>query len=165
MRHHLIAAPLLGAAGIAPALADGSPLSDAAFVKKAFVGDLFEQEAELALQRAINPRLKDFAQGMISQHGKAQKELRDAVGKAGVIFPAIAAATKASEAKMATDGIDVSAFVSEAKPGITFPFPVTDHVSEIQSTMKSTMDDIFLGRSKAAPALKQANESVNALFN
>ncbi len=73
MRRPLIAAPLLGAAGIAPALADGSPLFDAAFVKKAFVGDLFEQEAELALQRAINPRLKDFAHGMVNRAALAKR--------------------------------------------------------------------------------------------
>jgi multiple sugar transport system substrate-binding protein len=76
--------------------------------------------------------------------------MRNHRGQAGVIYPAVPAGTKTSQARMAKDGIDISAFVSEAKPGVTFPFPISDHASEIEGTMKSTMDTIFLGRSKAA---------------
>ncbi len=65
---------------------------------------------------------------------------------------------------MDKDGIDVSSFISEAKPGVTFAIPVADHASEILSTMEPTMDNIFLGRSKAAPALRQGNDAVNALL-
>ncbi|MBE7209419.1 MAG: sugar ABC transporter substrate-binding protein [Gluconacetobacter diazotrophicus] len=86
------------------------------------------------------------------------------IGSYGIIFPAIPQAAEASEAKQQADGIDTQAFVSEARPGITFPFPVSDHASEIQATMKPAMDAIFLGQTPAASALGAANSKVNQLF-
>lgn len=58
--------------------------TDAEFVQKASVGNTFEvEEAKLALERATDQRLKDFAQKMMADHGDAMKKLADAAGKAG----------------------------------------------------------------------------------
>ena len=65
------------------AQAPGS-LSDAEFVMKASAGNTFEvDEAKLALERATDPRLKDFAKKMVDDHGDAMKKLQDAADKAG----------------------------------------------------------------------------------
>lgn len=57
---------------------------DAEFVMKAAVGNQFEMEqAKLAMERATDPRIKDFAQRMMADHGDAMKKLTDAAGKAG----------------------------------------------------------------------------------
>lgn len=66
------------------AWAQSPPLSDAAYVTKASVGDAFEvQESRLALERATDKRIKDFAKAMIDDHAAADTALRDAAGKAG----------------------------------------------------------------------------------
>ena len=69
----------------APAWSQALPsASDAEFVAKASVGNTFEvEEAKLALDRATDQRLKDFAKKMIDDHGDAMKKLADAAGKAG----------------------------------------------------------------------------------
>jgi multiple sugar transport system substrate-binding protein len=87
------------------------------------------------------------------------------VGKAGVVFPAIKTGVDNALATYKTRNIDVSAFTSIAQePGATFLFPITDNAAKIGEIMSATMDTIRLGKSKAAPALKDANVKVNALF-
>jgi multiple sugar transport system substrate-binding protein len=87
------------------------------------------------------------------------------VGKAGVVFPAIKSGVDNALATYKTRGIDVSAFTSVASEGnSTFLFPITDNASQIGDIMTATQDTIRLGKSKAAPALKDANGKVNALF-
>lgn len=52
------------------------------FVQQATVSNKFEiASSELALERAQNPAVRQFAQHMIEDHGKAAKELQAAVGK------------------------------------------------------------------------------------
>lgn len=66
------------------AWAQSPPATDAEFATKAAVGNTFEvQESKLALERATDTRLKDFARRMIDEHTAAQKMLQDAAGKAG----------------------------------------------------------------------------------
>ena len=58
--------------------------TDAEFVTKASIGNMFEvQEAKLALTKATDPNLKGFAKQMIADHGDAQKKLKMAADKAG----------------------------------------------------------------------------------
>ncbi len=62
MKQHFIGIAFAIGVGCSPAIADSPSLPDAAFVRKASVGDIFEQEeAKLALTCATDPRLKDFA--------------------------------------------------------------------------------------------------------
>lgn len=87
------------------------------------------------------------------------------VGKAGAVFPAIPAAAAASQATAKARGVDVSPFLNQAKaPGGTFYFPITDHIAEVNDIMKSAMQSVYLGKTTAAVALKDANAKVNALF-
>ena len=66
---------------------------------------------------------------------------------------------------MAKQGLDVTAFVSEATdPNVTFLFPIADHASDVLRITRAALDGIFLNGADAAATLKAANEEVNALF-
>ena len=61
----------------AAALAQSPSLPDPDFVMKAGVGNTFEiEEAKLALEKASDPKLKDFANMMIADHQDALKTLQ-----------------------------------------------------------------------------------------
>jgi multiple sugar transport system substrate-binding protein len=95
----------------------------------------------------------------------ASKTCEDIVGNTGVVFPAIQSGVEASLAKRKADGVDVSSFTSQAlDPNGTFLFPITDHGAEISTIMDPVMESIMLGQAKAADALKDANQKVNAVF-
>lgn len=67
------------------AFAQSPAISDADFVMHASVGNTFEmEEAKLALERATDPRIKDYAQRMMTDHGDAMKKLGDAASKANL---------------------------------------------------------------------------------
>ena len=79
----------LKSAGIAAALvaltsaawAQSPPVPDADFVMKASVGNTLEiEESKLALDRATDPRIKSYAQQMISDHTEAEQKLQGAAG-------------------------------------------------------------------------------------
>ena len=78
---------LAGAAAVLALSASGAwaqspPISNADFVMHASVGNTFEiEESKVALERATDPRLKAFAQKMISDHSAAEKTLQEAAGK------------------------------------------------------------------------------------
>ena len=95
----------------------------------------------------------------------ASKTCQDIVGGTGAVFPAIRSGMEASLAKRKAEGHDVSAYTDQAQdPSATFLYPITDHGSEIAAIMNPVMDSIVLGEKKAAEALKDANQQVNALF-
>jgi putative membrane protein len=61
---------------------------DADFVKEAAQGGMLEVKlGEQALQNASNPDVKRFAQRMVDEHGKANKDLMSVVGTKGVMVP------------------------------------------------------------------------------
>lgn len=95
----------------------------------------------------------------------ASPECENVVGDAGVVFPAIRAAADKSVKARKDKGIDVSPFTDQAneKDG-TFLFPITDNGANISTIMNEAMDNIGLGKSDAATALKKANDEVNKLF-
>ncbi|MBF6596101.1 MAG: sugar ABC transporter substrate-binding protein [Thermaceae bacterium] len=87
------------------------------------------------------------------------------VGSYGVVFPAIKSGAELALKAHAKEGLDVSAFLTEANTkGGTFLFPISDNASQITSIMTAAMDSVFLGKATAAQALKDANVQVNALF-
>lgn len=81
----LIGAPFaLALLASTAAWSQASSAPDAEFAMMAAVGNTFEvEEAKLALERATDKRLKDFAQKMVDDHGNAMKKLMDAAVKAG----------------------------------------------------------------------------------
>ncbi|WP_027893078.1 ABC transporter substrate-binding protein [Calidithermus chliarophilus] len=87
------------------------------------------------------------------------------VGSYGVVFPAIKSGVDAALQVYKKNGLDVTAFTTIANTkGATFLFPITDYASEITSIMNAAMDSVFLGKARAADALKDANAKVNAVF-
>ena len=55
------------------------------FINNAAIGGLFEVESsKLALDKAQDPAVKDFARKMISDHGKANEELKSTVSAANI---------------------------------------------------------------------------------
>lgn len=68
--------------------ARSAPLGDALFVRRAAIASRFEiEEAQLALVRASDPRLKEFARTVVWDHGAALKDLETAARAAGVTAP------------------------------------------------------------------------------
>ena len=66
---------------------EDKPLTDAEFVKMAASGGMFEvQSGEIAKERG-SAEVKKFADKMIADHGKANKELAAAAKKAGIEVP------------------------------------------------------------------------------
>ncbi|GEM46168.1 ABC transporter substrate-binding protein [Deinococcus cellulosilyticus] len=87
------------------------------------------------------------------------------VGKYGAVFPAVNSGVNLALATHKKNGADVSAFTKTAKAkGSTFLFPITDNASQINSIMTTALENVFLGKTPAAEALKEANQKVNALF-
>jgi multiple sugar transport system substrate-binding protein len=97
----------------------------------------------------------------------ASVESETLVGSYGVVFPAVPAGAKASvKVQQEKLGVNPSPFNEEAgMKGATFPFPISDHSSEIQATMKTAMQAVFTGQDTAQQALPPANTKVNALFH
>ncbi len=88
------------------------------------------------------------------------------VGEAGVVFPSTPEAVEISHQVREEQGIDVSAFTTEAlDPEGTFLFPITDHGAEIAAIMGPALESIMLGQATAEEALTAANAEVNALFD
>lgn len=65
---------------------DQKPISDEQFVMKAASGGMYEVESsKLAKERATNKDVKSFAEQMIADHTKANKELMEAAKGAGTV--------------------------------------------------------------------------------
>jgi putative membrane protein len=61
---------------------------DVKFIEKAASGGLHEvQLGQLASQRAMDPEVKKFGEMMVTDHGKANKELMDVAQQMGVKVP------------------------------------------------------------------------------
>jgi putative membrane protein len=97
-RQTFLAALALAALPAGPALASIPP----SFATKAAEGGMAEVEmAQLANDHASNADVKDFAQRMITDHTKANDELKELATKKGWTLPASTdAATKAKEKKL-----------------------------------------------------------------
>lgn len=71
---------------------DAAPLARDAYVGMAAAGDLFEiQSAQIALQRAEAPAVRDFAQMMVADHGNTTRQLAAAAQRVaiGPLAPAL----------------------------------------------------------------------------
>ena len=88
MRSSLIAAALLASALAVPALCHTSStmasgtaaVSDATFVRKAAISDMFEiQASQLAQSKAVSADVKSFAGRMVTDHTKSSDQLKSIV--------------------------------------------------------------------------------------
>jgi putative membrane protein len=76
----------------APAVAQGSAAAlidaDRQFVLQVAVDGMAEVElGKLALQKAASPKVKQFAEQMVQDHGKANAELKALAGSKGMVLP------------------------------------------------------------------------------
>jgi multiple sugar transport system substrate-binding protein len=95
----------------------------------------------------------------------ASPEAQNIVGSFGVVFPAIPEAAEISKEAMSKKGVDVSAFIEEAKePQGTFFLPISEHASDVIRILRANFDRIFLDDADVATTLKSANKEVNSLF-
>lgn len=81
IRKMIVAASLIAT----PTLLWAQPMSSATYVMKAGAGDLYERESsKLVLATSANPKLKDFAHMMVTDHGKSTAMVKAAAMKAGL---------------------------------------------------------------------------------
>ena len=112
-RFFLAGAALMAASGIAagvgaqtaaqpPSVASSqAPLSDAAFLKKATIGNRYEIAAgELAAANGADAKVKAFGRMMVSDHGTALKELEAASQSMNAAVPAQPALDPERQAKL-----------------------------------------------------------------
>jgi putative membrane protein len=80
---------LTGASGAAMAAeAEGTPPAPSVFVKKAALDGMTEVEAgKVALSKSQDPAIREFAQRMVTDHGKANSELETLATRKGLTPP------------------------------------------------------------------------------
>lgn len=105
---------------------------------------------------------KDEAWKWVKYLGGA--DCQNTVGAAGVVFPARPQADTAAVAAHKAKGLDVTAFTALATPETTFPFPISDHGSEISTILRTAIENVMLGKGDAAALMKAANDEVNGMF-
>lgn len=89
------------------------------------------------------------------------------VGSFGDVYPAVLAGAQAS-VKVQQDQLHVNPqpFLEEANTqGGTFPFPISDHSTKVNSIMQTALQAVFTGQSTAAAVLPGANQQINQLFH
>lgn len=89
---------------------------------------------------------------------------QEVVAGYGVTFPAInGMAEKAAAAVQRKTGVDASAFLLMAKEQ-TFLSPIAENAAQVDDLMRGAIESVLLGRQRAAPALKEANDKIGKLF-
>lgn len=100
MKLFALTAPILLSMASVSGASAKSEVPSEQFVKKASVSNLFEIEtSKLALDRARNAKVKEFAQQMINDHTKAGEELKVSVQKSDVDSEFIATELDSSRAE------------------------------------------------------------------
>ncbi len=75
---------VIGAIAAGARADDNKPLDDATFVKKASCAGMAEvKSSEIALQKGTDAKVKQFAQRMVDDNGKANKELEELASRKG----------------------------------------------------------------------------------
>lgn len=92
------------------------------------------------------------------------RDCQQVVASYGVTLPAIQGMPEVAVAAIRSKtGVDAGAFLQMAREH-TFLAPITDNAAQIDDVMKGAMESVLLGRQRAAPALKAANQQVNQLL-
>jgi putative membrane protein len=107
-------------------MSSGMRSADDNFVKKAAQGGMAEVElGKLAEQRAVNPEVKKFAERMVTDHTKANDQLKEVASSKNITLPesldASDAATKDKLSSLSGDAFD-KAYMSDM---------VKDHTKDV----------------------------------
>jgi multiple sugar transport system substrate-binding protein len=87
------------------------------------------------------------------------------IAEAGVVFPAVREAAVRATEVMTSRGVDVSIFLEQAMDeDATFPFPITEHGSDIISISRAAMDEVVLGSGNVDTVLSTLDRDVDSLF-
>jgi putative membrane protein len=79
---------IAGASGASIAADSGSPPPPAVFVSKAAQDGMTEVElGKVALDKSKDPKVREFAQRMVTDHGKANRELESIAKRKGIDAP------------------------------------------------------------------------------
>ena len=128
--------------------------SPESFMKEAGESGMAEVKlATIALQRAADPQVKEFALKMTEEHGKANAELAQLAGKKGLTLPSdLNASHRGLESKLGK--LSGEAFDKEYMTEM-----VVDHEKDVKSFQtqaeNSTDADVKMFAAKHLPALQQ----------
>lgn len=86
------------------------------------------------------------------------------MGDSGAVFPAQQSGVDKAVAKHQANGVDVTPFSDISSKEYTYLLPMTEHGTEIANLVAPVLLDIYDGKVKAADALPELNEKINALF-
>jgi putative membrane protein len=109
--------------------------SDQSFLKEAVAGGLAEVElGQLAAEKASNPEVKKFAERMVTDHGKANDQLKEIAAQKGINLPtepsAKHKATKERLSKLSGDEFD-KAYMSDM---------LSDHKKDVAAFRKESTE-------------------------
>jgi putative membrane protein len=157
-----MAACVLTISALTISLADSLDSSDSDFVKKAAKGNLTEIDlGRLAARKAVSPEVKQFADRMIRDHSKANRELTALAASKGVDVP-----------KSAPLSEDASAMHLKMLSGKSFDeayvkMMVEDHkedVADFQKESESATDpDVKNFVSKTLPVLQSHLDKITQI--
>jgi multiple sugar transport system substrate-binding protein len=85
------------------------------------------------------------------------------VANYGMVYPAVRGLAAVSADVQRQRGADPSAFLAMAQ-GKTFSPPIADHAAQINDLLDLAIEQVLLGKSPAAPALRAANIKANNLL-
>jgi multiple sugar transport system substrate-binding protein len=85
------------------------------------------------------------------------------VARGGVVYPAVRGLAEVAAATQRAGGADPSAFLLMAA-GSTFAPPIVDQSAQINDLIDAALEQVLLGRQRAAQALRPANAQANALL-
>ncbi len=138
--------------------------SDDTFVTKAAQGGMAEVEmGNLAVQKASNPKVKEFGQKMVDDHTKANDELKEIAGRKGLSMPA-KTDSKHQSVENKFSNLSGAAFDRAYMQDM-----VNDHKEDVAEFQKEadrgTDPDVKAFAAKTLPTLQQHLQMAQETFN
>ena len=135
---------------------------DSTFVIQAAIGSMLEVESgNLAQQKGVNQRVKDYGAMMVRDHGQANNELRDLASRHGFAWPAALPADKQKHID------DMNKLSGKAFDQHYVNMMVNDHKTAVSDFKKAseecTDNDLKSWAGKTLPVLQSHLDSIQAI--
>lgn len=135
---------------------------DSTFVMEAAIGSMLEVETgNLAQQKGVNQRVKDFGAMMARDHGQANTELKDLAARHGYAWPTAIPADKQKHID------EMNKLNGKAFDQHYVNMMVTDHVKDVSKFKKAsaecTDNDLKAWAGKTLPVLQTHLDSIQAI--